>query len=81
MTKTKIERLLNEQFHPTHLEVIDDSHRHAGHAGAKQGGHFTVVIQSTAFQGKKLIESHRMIYAALELIKSEIHALAIKIIS
>jgi BolA protein len=79
MTKAKIEQLLQEQFHPAYLNVIDDSHMHIGHEGAKQGGHFTVEIQAEVFKGKKLIESHRMVYAALEPIKTSIHALAIKI--
>ncbi len=79
MTKTKIEALLREQFQPTHVFVIDDSHTHAGHAGASQGGHFTVEIAADVFKGKKLLESHRMIYAALAPIKAEIHALAIKV--
>ena len=80
MTKAKIEHLLDRAFKPDFLEVIDESHKHAGHAGASQGGHYQVIIESQAFKGKKLLESHRMIYQALEPVKSFIHALAIKIL-
>lgn len=78
MIKAKIEDLLTKAFKPDLLEVIDDSHKHAGHAGASQGGHYQVLIVSKAFEGKKLLDSHRMIYQALEPVKSSIHALAIK---
>ena len=79
MSKAKIEAILQEQFHPVYLNVIDDSHKHAGHAGAREGGHYNVEIVANAFEDKKLIERHRMIYAALEPIKHLIHALAIKV--
>lgn len=79
MTKAKIEALLWEKFQPTFLNIIDDSAKHAGHAGAQQGGHFTVEISSAAFAGKSSLESHRLIYAALTGLP--IHALAIRIIS
>jgi BolA protein len=78
MMKAKIEKILQEQFKPQHLEVIDDSAKHAGHAGAKQGGHYNVIIVSTAFEGKKPIDRHRMIYEALKPLQSAIHALAIQ---
>lgn len=78
MIKAKIEHILTETFKPDFLEVIDESHKHAGHAGASQGGHYQVTIVSKAFKGKKLLEAHRMVYQALEPIKSSIHALAIK---
>lgn len=79
--KAKIEKILQERFQPITLEVIDDSHAHAGHnPQAKEGGtHFTVVIVSKAFEGKSLVERHRMVYAALEgPIKERVHALAIQ---
>ena len=79
MIKAKIEHLLTETFKPSFLEVIDESHKHIGHAGASQGGHYQVIISSKAFEGKKLLESHRMVYQALEPVKSSIHALAIMI--
>ena len=78
MIKAKIEELLTEAFKPVFLEVIDESHKHVGHAGASQGGHYQVIIAAKAFEGKKLLESHRMVYQALEPIKSSIHAMAIK---
>ncbi len=78
MVKAKIEKILNETFHPQYLEIIDDGHKHIGHEGAKQGGHFSVIIVSKAFEGKKSIDRHRMIYEALKPIKNLIHALAIQ---
>jgi BolA protein len=78
MIKAKIEDLLTKAFKPDFLEVIDDSQKHAGHAGASQGGHFKVIITAKAFEGKKLLDSHRMIYEALLPVRSSIHALAIK---
>lgn len=80
MSKTKIEALLNDAFAPDELYVTDDSHKHAGHVGATQGGHFSVTIKSSAFDGKTHLEKHRMIYKVLEPIKSTIHALAIKVL-
>ena len=76
--KAKIAELLQKTFNPSFLEVIDESHKHAGHAGASQGGHFVVHIVSSAFEGKKPIECHRMVYAAVAPVKSAIHALSIK---
>lgn len=78
MSKAKIEDLLTQAFSPTYLNVIDESHKHAGHAGAREGGHFAVDIVSSAFEGKKLIERHRMVYDAVKPIKGLIHALSIK---
>ncbi len=65
---------------PVSLELIDDSHLHAGHAGARSGGgHYRLTIVSTAFQGKNTVARHRIIYDALgELMRKEIHALAIQ---
>jgi BolA family transcriptional regulator, general stress-responsive regulator len=64
---------------PTALEVDDESHRHVGHAGARDGrGHFRVRIVSAAFEGKSAIARHRAVYAALgDLMQTDIHALAI----
>jgi BolA family transcriptional regulator, general stress-responsive regulator len=64
---------------PTALEVDDESHRHIGHAGARDGrGHFRVRIVSAAFEGKSAIARHRAVYAALgDLMQTDIHALAI----
>jgi len=77
MIKAKIELLLTEAFKPVYLSVVDESHKHAGHAGASQGGHYQLIIVSKDFEGKKLLETHRMIYQALEPVRSSIHALAI----
>lgn len=62
-----------------HVEVIDQSHRHRGHAGALEGGHFDAVIVSTRFEGMGLVERHRAVYAALgDLAERRVHALAIE---
>jgi BolA protein len=74
---------LEAAFAPDELEVVDDSHRHAGHAGARDGrGHFQVRIRSRQFTGKRSIERHRMVYAALgSLMQTDIHALAVVALS
>jgi len=79
-TVEQIEALLREAFNPTSLTIHDDSHLHAGHAGAREGGgHYRVDIVSSAFDGKNTVARHRMIYAALgDLMPAAIHALAIK---
>lgn len=76
----RIEAALRAAFAPQRLEVEDDSHRHAGHAGARDGrGHFNVSIVSEAFAGKPPLARHRAVYAALgEMMQTDIHALAIK---
>lgn len=65
---------------PISLELIDDSARHAGHAGARSGGgHYLLRIVSEEFAGKSTLIRHRMIYDALgELMRSRIHALSIQ---
>lgn len=65
---------------PSHIEIIDESHLHAGHEGARSGGgHYTLDIVSTQFSGKGTLVRHRMIYSALgEMMKRDIHALNIK---
>ena len=77
---TRIDRLRSalQTLNPTMLEIRDDSAKHAGHAGAREGGHFHVVIAATAFKGVSPVERHRMIYAAAaELMGRDIHALSI----
>ncbi len=79
---TRVERIrsaLEATFHPSELEVVDDSHKHAGHAGARDGrGHFSVRIVSEAFSGMPPLARHRAVYAALgEMMQSDIHALSI----
>ena len=75
----KIEKLLTEAFQPSHLLVKDQSHLHAGHAGARDGrGHFDVTIVSESFAGKRPLARHRLIYDALgALMETDIHALRI----
>ncbi len=71
---------LNAAFAPQRLDVIDESHHHAGHAGHRPGGetHFRVTIVAEAFRGKSRIERHRMINAALAgELAAGVHALAI----
>ncbi|RLJ65079.1 BolA family protein [Sulfurisoma sediminicola] len=64
---------------PSRLEIIDESHRHAGHAGARDGGgHYRMTIVSPRFAGKRTMERHRLVYdAAGDLMKRQIHALSI----
>ena len=71
---------LTKAFSPQSLDVIDESHQHAGHAGHRPGGetHFRVTIVSDAFRGKSRIERHRMINAILAAeLAGGVHALAI----
>lgn len=73
----EIESRLTEAFSPTTLQVKDQSHLHAGHAGAEDGrGHFEVTIISAEFDGRRPVERHRMIFEALgSLMQTDIHAL------
>ncbi len=79
----RIERIrakLTAALSPVSLEIEDESHLHAGHAGARGGGgHYTVRIVSSAFEGKPPLACHRQVYAALEdMMQKEIHALSIE---
>jgi len=67
-------------LNPVTLEIIDESHKHAGHAGARDGGgHYLLQIVTSQFTGKSTMARHRMIYSALEeMLKREIHALNIQ---
>ena len=78
-----IEQLLIAAFAPIELLVKDQSHLHAGHAGAQEGkGHFEVKIVSDKFAGQSRITRHRMVYDALgSFIDSDIHALKINAVS
>jgi BolA protein len=75
-----IRAALDAALAPRSLEVIDESHKHAGHAGARDGrGHFAVVIVSEAFAGLAPLARHRRVYAALgEMMQTDIHALSIQ---
>jgi BolA protein len=83
MTSTRVERLterLQAGLEPEQLEVIDDSHHHAGHAGAADGrGHFTVLIVSQRFAGLNTLRRHRLVYEIVgDLMTTDIHALSIQ---
>jgi len=76
----RIRALLEAALAPEQLEVIDESHLHVGHAGARDGrGHFRVRIQCSRFSGKPRLARHRMVYDALgDMMTTDIHALAIE---
>ncbi|MGB0721481.1 MAG: BolA family protein [Gammaproteobacteria bacterium] len=76
----KIRQRLTDALAPVALDIEDDSARHAGHAGAAGGaGHFNARIVSEAFAGKRLLERHRMVYAALgDMMNTEIHAFSME---
>jgi len=76
----RIETTLREQLAPERLEIVDDSSKHAGHAGARSGGgHFAVTIVSKRFEGLNAIQRHRLVYEALgDLMKTDIHALSVR---
>jgi BolA family transcriptional regulator, general stress-responsive regulator len=80
-TRDNIAEKLTKAFAPARLEVIDESHRHAGHAGARPGGetHYSVHIVSQAFAGKSRLDRHRMVNATLASeLQGGVHALAIR---
>jgi BolA protein len=79
-TRDRIVDKLTESFQPARLDVADESHQHAGHAGHRPGGetHFRVTIVADAFRGKSRIERHRLVNAALaDELAGGVHALAI----
>lgn len=74
-----IEAALRAALQPTELEVQDDSHLHVGHAGAREGRHFSVRLTSARFAGCTRVARHRLVYDALRsLMPAGIHALAIE---
>lgn len=75
----RIRRRLEEALAPDMLEIVDESHLHAGHPGARGGaGHYRIRVVAAAFRDQPLRERHRRVYAALaDLMPHEIHALAI----
>ena len=80
---TRIEQIrlrLQHGLNPLALDIVDESHKHAGHAGARDGrGHFSVRIVAAAFSGLPLIHRHQRVYAALgDLMQTDIHALALE---
>ena len=83
LTAQRIEEMqqrLIAELQPEELEIIDESHHHVGHAGARDGrGHFRLHIVSQEFAGLSPLQCHRLVYAALgELMQTDIHALAIE---
>ena len=74
----EIRKAIERELTPTSIEIFDDSASHAGHAGAREGGHFRVTLVSAAFKGRPQLERHRMVYAAVApLMGRGIHALNI----
>ncbi len=83
MTATRVARIeerLRTALDPVDVEVIDDSHRHAGHAGAADGrGHFTVIVVSERFRGVPVVRRHRLVYEAVgDMMTTDVHALSIQ---
>ena len=78
--RSRIDAALREHLAATHVQVIDESHLHVGHAGAASGGgHYRAVIVADAFEGKTSVERQRMVYAALAgQMETEIHALSMQ---
>jgi BolA protein len=79
--RSRIEEKLTEAFRPESLSIIDESHLHAGHAGARPGGetHFRVALVSAAFSGKSRVERHRMVNRVLAAeLAGHVHALAVQ---
>lgn len=69
---------LERALAPAALEILDDSARHAGHPGARGGGHFRIMLVSAAFRGRSQLERHRLVYAAVApLMSGAVHALNI----
>ncbi len=82
MTQQRIEAIreaLTQKLAPETLEIEDESHLHAGHAGARDGrGHFRVTITSKAFEGLTSVQQHQLVYKALgDLMRTDIHALSL----
>jgi len=82
-TRDSIIGKLSAQFEPLHLEVIDESNRHRGHAGWREGGetHFRVRIATRQFDGKPRLAQHRAVMKALDAeLQGGVHALAIEVL-
>jgi BolA protein len=79
----RLRERLQSRFAPVQLIVLDESHLHAGHAGAAGGqSHFRVTIVAEEFRGVPAVARHRLVYAAVDdLMKNDIHALAIEALS
>ena len=74
----QLRSIIERELTPLTLEVVDDSAAHAGHAGAREGGHFRVMVVAGAFRGRSQLERHRLVYAAVApLMGQGVHALSI----
>ena len=82
-TKAAIERKMKTDLDAIHVEVEDESWKHAGHAGAASGGgHFTLVVVSPKFEGLNPLDRRRLVFSVLQAeMQSEIHALSVRAIS
>ncbi len=82
MTAERVEKLrqvLTARLAPLELVIRDDSAAHAGHAGAREGGHFSVLVVSEQFAGRTRMQRHQLVYAAAaDLLRTDIHALSIQ---
>jgi BolA family transcriptional regulator, general stress-responsive regulator len=79
ITADQVQACLQHALQPAELHVQDDSHLHAGHAGAKEGRHFSVRVVSRHFQGMTRLARHRLVYHSLSTLMAQgIHALAIE---
>ena len=78
----EIRRRLEADLEPSHLEILDESHQHVGHEGARDGrGHFRIRISSHKFNGLRMLQKHRLIYEAVgDLMETDIHALSIELV-
>lgn len=79
--QTRMRDKLTAALHPIHLEIKDDSKKHAGHAGADPKGetHFSIMIVSAKFEGLNAVARHRLIYGVVaEELKERVHALSLE---
>lgn len=77
--RDQLRSALERELSPLSLQIIDDSALHAGHAGAREGGHFTIDVVSGVFRGRPQLERHRLVYAAVApLMGRGVHALSIR---
>ncbi len=76
----RMREVLTAEFAPLQLDIVDESHKHAGHAGTRDGhGHFRVRIVAAAFAGLSPVKRHQRVYAALgAMMQTDIHALALE---
>jgi BolA family transcriptional regulator, general stress-responsive regulator len=74
----QIRSAIERELAPTRIEIIDDSAAHAGHPGARSGGHFRLTVVAAAFEGRTQLQRHRLVYAAVApLMQGAVHALNI----